>query len=129
MEQVLMQNCGDGYRRADCRSAGVVIAKAASHTINGFEEDGYTFSNGGATGATTVTLPAATSGRQVRVLKVNAQNVLIKATGGAKINGGTANKVYKNVTGSETSASCTLLADGTDWHVIAEKGTWANDNS
>lgn len=120
--------CGDGRTRADTHSLGMVIAKTASYTIIEHEQQGRVFSNKGAAGAVTFTLPKPLGGRLFTFVKaVPAQNLLIQGTNGAKINNGTANKIYQNVT-SEAGV-CTLFADGTDWFVLSEKGTWANNNT
>ncbi len=49
------------------------------------------------------------------------------ATGGAKIEGGTANKRWQNAT-SEMGCS-TIWSDGVDWRVVGSDGTWAANNS
>jgi hypothetical protein len=128
MERVLMQNCGDGYRRADNGSFGKgPVVKTAAYTVKK-ADSGTIFSNRGASGAVTFTLPAALKGLWFTFLKPTQQNIVITATGGAKINGGTANKKYQNAA-AEAGGQCTLVCDGTDWFVAGEKGTWANDNA
>lgn len=129
MENVLMMNCGDGYRRAGRGATGPITGKAASYTIK--PQDvvaGRVFSNTGAGAAVTFTLPTPKAQMEIPFFKaVPAQNLVIQATAAAKINGGTAGKAYQNVT-SETG-TCVLFSDGVDWYVKAEKGTWANNNT
>ncbi len=126
-QRVPMMQCGDGFTRADNGSIGRTRAKTASYTIL-LNDDRHAYTNAGAAGAVTFTLPAPKDGDLLHFIKVvPAQNLLIQATNGAKINGGTADKIYQNVT-SETG-TCTLAAVGTDWFVLAEKGTWANNNA
>lgn len=121
--------CGDGYTRADNGNIGPIVAKTAAHTIKAGDA-ARAYSNRGATGSVTFTLPAAgdVDGTLRTFFKATpAQSIVLQATGGAKINGGTANKAYQNVT-SETGV-CTIFSDGTDWFIRAEKGTWANNNT
>jgi hypothetical protein len=119
----------DGVSRADCGAWGnKVVAKTASYTIPA-PEVGRVFTNAGAQGAVTFTLPAPKAGMWFTFVKVVNQNLLIKATGGAKINGGTADKVYKNTAAETGLATCTIFSDGTDWYVAGSAGTWANDNA
>lgn len=134
MERVLMMDCGDGYRRADNGSLGPEVAKAASYTI-GATETGTTFSNRGATGSITFTLPTAKVGMIFRFIKAAAQSIVIAAAAADKINGGTAGKKYQNVTAGDNGlGTCTLCAvrDSAtviSWYVLGEKGTWSNDNT
>jgi hypothetical protein len=122
--------CGDGQYRHDNSSLGLVVTKTANYTIKNFDQAGKVFSNRGAVAAVTFTLPLPKAGRFLTFLKVAAQNIVLQATAGAKINGGTANKAYQNVTGADAGiGQCTLVADGTDWFVLSEKGTWANNNT
>ncbi len=128
METVLMMDSGDGYRRADNGSFGKgPTVKTADYTVKAMET-GTPFSNRGASGAVVFTLAAAAKGRWYAFLKATQQNLHIQATGGAKINGGTANKRYENVA-AEAGGACTLFSDGTDWFVAGEKGTWVNNNT
>jgi hypothetical protein len=130
MQNILTMPCGDGFRRAENHSLGLVSAKTASYTIKKNDQSGQIYSNRGAGGAVTFTLPEPKAGRQLIFFKVAAQNIVLQATNGAKINGGTVNKAYQNVTGGDAGiGTCTLVADGTDWFVKSEKGTWANNNT
>jgi len=124
----MMMDCGDGFRRADNGSwGGQVAVKTADYTI--LENDpSRTFSNRGAAGAINITLPKPLDGRRFSFLKPTQQNIVITATNGAKINGGTANKKWSNVA-AEAGGMTTLIADGTDWFVVGSTGTWANDNT
>jgi hypothetical protein len=122
-----MMQCGDGFERADNSSLGRTRAKTANYTILQ-NEDRHAYTNAGAAGAVTFTLPAPKDGDLLHFIKVvPAQNLLIQATNGAKINNGTADKIYQNVT-SETG-TCTLTSDGTNWFVLCQFGTWANNNA
>jgi hypothetical protein len=129
-QQVYLMGCGDGITRADngCFGKGP-FAKTAAYTVKPLDT-GSMFSNKGATASVTITLPAAKAGMWFTFLKVAAQDLLIKASGGAKIAGSTANKVYKNVTaGDAGTATLTIVSDGTDWYVRGLVGTWAIDNT
>jgi hypothetical protein len=120
---------------ADAIIAGSGILKAASIKVNADSPvtvtaamSGTVFSNKGATGAVTFNLPTAAAGLYYTFVKFAAQDILIQAAAGDCIHSGTAAKIYQNVTGE--IANCTIHAiDATDWEVIAEKGTWANNNA
>lgn len=126
MERVFMMDCGDAVRRADngCFGKGPVV-KTADYAIT-VHQTGTIFSNSGADGAVVFSLPAPRKGLWFTFIKAAAQNLSIQATGGAKINGGVANKKYENT--AAEAATCTLVSDGADWYVAAEKGTWANND-
>ena len=129
-QQVYLMSCGDGITRADngCFRKGPVV-KTAAYTVRPLDT-GTMFSNKGATASVTFTLPAAKAGMVFTFLKVAAQDILLKATGGAKIANGTANKVYKNVTaGDALTGHVTIFADEANWWVLGSAGTWAADNS
>lgn len=89
--------------------------------------------NGIATPADMVfTLPAAAAGLTYTFVD-NAptadDDLWITAASGDTINGGTAGKSYK-CTGDAVKQFVTLVAiDDTQWVVIAESGTWENDNN
>ena len=53
----------------------------------------------------------------------------ITAATGDKINQGTAGKSYKCVTDTAGQSVTITAIDDTNWEVVAEKGTWANDNN
>jgi hypothetical protein len=130
MQNVPVMPCGDGLYRAENHNLGLVEDKTASYTIKENDPLGAIWSNRGASGAVTFTLPEPKAGRRETFFKVAAQNLLVQATNGAKINGGTADKIYQNVTGADAGiGTCTIVADGTDWFVLGEKGTWANNNA
>jgi len=125
MRNIPVQDCGDGFTRADngCFGKGPVAKTAAYTILSG--QPGTIFSNAGASGEVVFTLPLPKAGMWFAFFKsVAAQNLVVKATSAAKINAGTAGQVYKNIT-SEVG-TCTLFSDGVDWFVAAEKGTWAN---
>src|SRR5262245_39272018 len=130
MERVLMMDCGDSIRRADNGSHGKgPIAKTASYTIKAVQA-GTIFTNSGATGAVTFTLPTAKAGMRFTFIKVAAQNLLVKAAAGNKIAGSAAGKVYQNVTaGDAGTGTLTIFSDGIDWYVLGSVGTWAINNA
>lgn len=129
MERVLMQDCGDGYRRADFGSlakGGQVYDKTAAYTLTA-ADTGKTFGNRGASGSITFTLPAPTAGLVFFFVQSATQNIVITATGGAKINNGSAN-------GSLTVATSApglvmLAADGTGWVTNQVASVSATDTS
>jgi hypothetical protein len=78
--------------------------------------------HGAAAGDLKITLPSAAAGLTFTFVDANA-------AAGDKINGGTAGKSYK-CTGDAVKQSITIVArDGTDWDIVSEIGTWANDNN
>lgn len=124
MRNIPTWECGDGITRADIGNLGPQIIKATSYTIPEIIKVAI-FSNSGAAGAVTFTLPRPVAGRIFTFVKSTVgQNLILQATNGAKINNGTANQKYQNTT-SEAGV-CTIFADGTNWFVLGEKGTWAN---
>ena len=48
---------------------------------------------------------------------------------GEKINGGTVSKKYVNSGASEKESVFLVKVDSTNWRIISELGTWANDNN
>lgn len=129
MEFVRMHNGGDNKRYADSSNRGKVQVKTASYTIQEWDQNGYIFSNRGAAGAVTFTLPTPKAGRIFHFLKATQQNLVIQATNGAKVAGSNANKAYQNTAAESGSQSVTIMADGTDWFLMASSGTWAVNNS
>lgn len=79
-----------------------------------------------------VSLPSAAAGLQYTFVDANAtagKDLWFTAASGDTINGGTAGKSYK-CTGDAVKQHVTIIAaDSTDWYIIAENGTWANDNN
>lgn len=119
---------GLGIELASTPSLGNHFAKTASYTILAGEADsGKTFSNKGAGGAVIFTLPVAKAGMHFRFAKLAAQNLTVTATGGAKINGGSANGSLANTTGGDSGTAFVHLwsPDGVDWFLHASVGTWA----
>lgn len=129
MQNVPLMAGGDGRYRADNSNLGVIAAKTAAYTIKN-DDSAQVFSNKGAGGAITFTLPSPKAGERVTVLKTAAQNIVLQAPAGAKVGGSAVGKKYQNITaGDAGSGSVSLLADGTDWYVIGQVGTWAVDNT
>ena len=95
-------------------------------------DTGKVFSTTASAGATTYTLPTASAGLSYTFVDVSAtsgDDLHIQAATGDTINGGTVAKIYQCVT-DEVPVSVTLVAiDATQWVVVSEIGTWANNNS
>lgn len=118
-----MMDCGDGIRRANNGSVGVVAAKTASYTIN-INEAGKMFTNKGAGGAVTFTLPAPKEGAFFKFAVIAAQNIVVTATGGAKIDGGSANGSINCASTQALAGSAEVFCpDGTNW-IALKTGTW-----
>ena len=112
MKRIPTMDCPDGVQRAEIGFFKAVAAKTAAYTIVA-SDFGKLFTNRGATGSVTLTLPAATkkAGFYFGVMRVAAQNIVLTATGGAKINNGSANGSLTNANNGGFIVAC----DGTDW--------------
>ena len=107
-----------------------VVAKTGAYSVSAYEDRGTVFTNEGAAGAVTFTLPSAEAGLRYTFVRCANQNVRIQAAAGDTINGGTAGKIYECVTAGETASQVTLVAvNATQWIVLGEKGTWVNNNN
>jgi hypothetical protein len=109
----------------------IEIEPATSETVLA-TDSGKVFATTAGQGAVTYTLPTAAAGLVYTFVDVSAtaaDDLKIQAAAGDTINGGTAAKIYECVTDT-IPATVTLVAiDETQWVVIAEAGTWANNNS
>lgn len=110
MKRIPFQNCSDGVDRAELAYFKKAVAKTAAYTIT-YADAGKLFTNRGAGGSVTFTLPAARSGVFFGFGRVAAQNIVLTATGGAKINNGSANSSLTNA----NNGAFLLTSDGTDW--------------
>lgn len=129
MERVPLTDNADAVRRAAAERFPTVT-KTADYTV--LESDHGTYFFGSAAGAgVTFTLPAPRAGLVFTFAKANATtDLFVQCANGEKINFGTADKMYKSVTdGDGVPVTVTVFSDGTDWFVLGQVGTWANDNS
>lgn len=120
MQHIPVMECGDGFYRADDGAKGKPpLAKTASYTILP-SQMGTTFTNAGASGTITFTLPAPKKQAWLAFLRSAAQTITLTATGGAKINGGSANGSVSIGVGGITGALryMEIWSDGTDWFII-----------
>jgi len=121
MQHVPVMECGDGFYRADNGAKGKApVAKTASYTILPTQA-GTIFTNAGASGSITFTLPSPKKQMWFGFLRAAAQDIVITATGGAKINGGSANGSYTMNGGGLAGALRyhEIYSDGTDWFFVA----------
>lgn len=135
-EKVLMMDCGDGQRRANNGGNQPPEAKTAAYTIL-HGDAGKIFTNTGAGGSVTFTLPATSTalngpritGLRFLICKVTNQNVVIQAPTGATINGGSSAGAFQNVTSSASAVpTCEIIAiSETAWIARPTIGTWANN--
>lgn len=139
MQNIPVMDCGDGVVRAATGVNKVPVAKTASYTIK-HSEAGTTFTNRGAGGAVTFTLPATDTtnypnkritGARFRFVKHADQNLIIAVPTGATINNGTASTgVFRNVTSLSTNwPACEIEAiSETEWVVLASRpeAAWVN---
>lgn len=124
MQNIRVMPCGDGITRADngCKGRGPV-AKTAAYTIKA-QEAGTIFSNAGAAGAVTFTLPTAKAGMLFIFAVVAAQILTIQAAGGAKINNSAANGTFAAAGTQALVGNVEVWSDGTNWYVSVGSGTW-----
>lgn len=115
------------------RSAGT-LTKTASYTVtlaDLLNAGGHLFVYFTGASASDLTLPTAANGKGkfITMFKPSGDTdrYAFLATGGATIEGSTANKRFANAT-NELGA-CTIISDGTNWRVVSLKGTFAVDNS
>lgn len=105
----------------------VVSAKTAAYTAN-IEDAGTLFTNRGAAGSVTVTLPAptlASAGDRFVFKKVANQTLVVNGGAAASIRGaGGAGITLTNSTSNDYGA-ITLVSDGTEWLLTGITGTWA----
>lgn len=123
MQRVPMMDCGDGTQRADNGCRGKVAAKTASYTINPAEA-GTLYTNRGAAGSVTFTLPPPKAGMWFGFQKaVNNQNIVVVTDVAAtKFDGLTQGTTATNST-TEFGA-IRIWSDGVVWFVDSQTGTW-----
>ena len=129
MQNVPVMDCLDGISRADDACWGdIPQAKTASYTL--LQGDvGTIFTNRGAAGAITFTLPAPKAGMWFTFWKaVQNQNMLVTTdVAGTKIHGGSGATQGVTLTNSTATeyGSVTVVCDGTAWFTQGVLGTWA----
>lgn len=130
MEFTPMRDDPDATRRTE-PSRKKFVTKTDDYTIPATEPNETVFVANDAGDGVIFSLPAAAKGRRFKFMKANSTTDLhLQATGGAKINFGTANKIYESVTdGNGVPVAATVVSDGVDWFVESQIGTWANNNS
>ena len=122
-ERVMMQDCGDGIRRADTGSMGKgPVAKTANYTVKAADA-GTIFSNKGAGATVTLTLPAPKPGLVFTFIVVAAQTLTVQASGGAKINNSAANGTYSAAGTQANLGSARVFSDGANWFTMSG-GSW-----
>lgn len=129
-QRVPMKSCVDGTARARTDvlfglnpvSNDAPTAKTASYTITG-QEYGCGFSNSGAGGPVTFTMPAAFAGAIVGpIFKLANQNIILDGAGNDTING---SATLQN-TASEANSAVVMLVgiSSTAWIAMVKVGTW-----
>jgi hypothetical protein len=123
MQMIRTMDCGDGLKRADngCVGRGPV-AKTANYTILKGDA-GTIFTNSGAGGAVTFTLPAVTAGMKFNFIVVAAQTLTVQAAGTAKINNSAAAGTYAAAGSQAGVGNVEVFSDGVNWFVRGS-GTW-----
>lgn len=135
METINIIECGDAQRRAETGHPAAV-AKTAAYTVPRDTPNGTIFTNSGASGSVTFTLPVTGSNPGDRItgkffifVKAANQTLVINPGTGAQINGNTASTgVFSNTTSSGTilpSVRVTAISE-TAWVAEPGTGTWGN---
>jgi hypothetical protein len=127
MEQVFMRDCPDGTRRAAIGNLFAdlgVYAKTAAYTLTK-PDRGKLFTNAGAGGSVTITLPAAPSAGDWYMFAVKAaQTLTVAASGGYKVNNSAADGNIAALGTQNGIGSLFLVFDGTQWSIFGVAGTW-----
>jgi hypothetical protein len=125
-ERVPLMACGDGVNRADhgCYGQGP-YAKTANYTIKpGPADSGKVFSNSGAAGAVTFTLPKPAKGLWYVFLVIAAQTLTVQASNNAKVNNSAANGTYAAAGTQAGVGNVCVWSDGANWFSAGPQGTW-----
>lgn len=123
MRVIRVMDCGDGITRADSGSYGKgPVAKTANFTIDA-KLTGTIYSNRGAAGAVTFTLPAPKAGLWFAFAVAAAQTLTVQASGGALINGSAANGTYAAAGTQVNVGNSEVWCDGVNWYAFPQ-GTW-----
>lgn len=119
-----MWDCGDGNVRHNAAvEFPAITAKTASYTITATDLAlGNAFSNAGASGAITLTLPAPKAGARLWVLKQAQQNLTLSAASGTTIDGASS---WANTAAQNNKWTLLIGMSSTLWTVVASSGTWA----
>jgi hypothetical protein len=138
---VVSTSGGDIMAITDCRSghnifiphgAGGICRTIEAHASDdtlATSESGSVHTNGGATGAVVLTLPAAAPQGTVFTFAVQAAFELRVEPGAATIRDDSGQTAGKYKSASAVGACLTLIADANgDWATIAKNGTWTEEN-
>lgn len=121
---------GDVYSRGAIYSPLKLVACTENANVDA-ELLGAVYTNAGASATVELTLPTAVAGLRFTFADVTVGtdvDLVIVANTGDKINGGTAAKKYECTTDAVKQAVSLVARDATDWIIISEVGTWANNN-
>ena len=117
----------DEYR-ADHGRINAYIAKTAAYTIPAKGFEGTVFTNRGASGSVTFTLPIAPKAgdRYAFAKSVSDQTIVVSSAGGLAIKGPSGGTTGSTLTDSTTEFGFVELeSDGYVWFQKAAVGTWA----
>lgn len=130
MKVVPMMDCADGRSRARSDVAfginpvsnSAVTAKTASYTITN-QEYNCAFSNSGATGSVTFTLPTCFAGAVVGpFLKLANQTIVLDGAGSDTVSGAA---TLQNTASESGDATIVLFGiSATQWMIQSKVGTW-----
>lgn len=135
MPYVGVEHCGDGHDRAkggaffplNTSTDTVVTAKTASYTV--LAKDAFkAFSNSGASGSVTFTLPTPSASTALGVpfwfFKLTAQNVVIAVPAGVTLDG--ASTLTNSAAEAGAACLCVVAISATAYMATVVKGTWAS---
>lgn len=124
MYNIPVRDAGDGRRRADIGSAvngKAINAKTASFALQ-LTQVGEGFSNAGAAGSITYTLPKPTYGAWFAFYVQAAQALVIVPNASEKVNGGSTSIAVD--TTQNGKGFLKLQSDGINWFVSGIGGVW-----
>ncbi len=126
-----ISDCRGGHNWVVPYAAGGVRRSVEAHTANGtltVAESGSVHTNLGATGVTTLTLPAAAPEGTEFTFAVQAAQELRVDPGAAAIRDDSGQTADKYKSANTIGAALTLVADGNgDWTTVAKHGTWTQE--
>lgn len=117
---------GSNYKFGGSVPARQVVAKTAAYTITR-DDHGKIFTNRGAAGAVTFTLPAVSGndGMEVLVMAVANQAITVAGTAGELVafNDAAANSIAFSTAGEIIGSGVRCVCDGTSWLIMPILGS------
>lgn len=125
MQNIPVMDTGDGRVRAEIACLKTPVAKTAAYIVTQADA-GTLFTNRGAAGSVTFTLPVPKAGTFFGFQKavINQNIVITTDVAATKIHNLTQGVTLTNSTATEYGLVW-IISDGTAWFVISVSGTWA----